>query len=101
MLGALIATRDGLLVHGNVPAPLTGDALAGFLPEMFQRVSHYTEELKMGTPSQLALEVDGRLFSVRKIPGGYLAVISRPGEPLSEPQITTLTSNLSQFAPKE
>ncbi len=101
VLGALFATPDGLLVLGELPKPFNAEALAGFLPQMFQRAAHYAGELQIGVPSQLSLTVAGRVFTIHKVSGGYLNIISRVGETVSEAQITALTSNLIQFAEKE
>lgn len=101
VLGALFATPDGLLIHGELPKALNAEALAGFLPQMFQRVAHYAGELQIGVPSQLSLTVAGRIFTIHKVSGGYLNIISRIGATVSEAQITALTSNLIPFAEKE
>lgn len=46
--GAMIVLKDGLPVVSKLPPGIKPEALAGFIPEMFNKVSQYTDDLKLG-----------------------------------------------------
>ena len=53
---SLIAMNDGLLVSGDLPAPLKSETMAAFLPQMFGRMSHYAGEIQLGPVTAMTLQ---------------------------------------------
>jgi predicted regulator of Ras-like GTPase activity (Roadblock/LC7/MglB family) len=96
ILGALIATTDGLLVAASLPSDLVAESLAAFVPQMHQKAAQYTAELGMGQPGQLTISLPGRVLVIVSASRGYLAVLGRKGEPLPETQLQTLAGHLNR-----
>lgn len=94
--GAVIATRDGLLVARQLPAEVPADPIAAFLPQMFQRLTEYVAEMKMGCPTQFTFVSEGRVFAVHKTHDNYLIILGRLGENLPEAPIKALITRLNQ-----
>ncbi len=94
--GAVIATRDGLLVARQLPAEIPADPIAAFLPQMFQRLTEYVGEMKMGSPSQFSFLSEGRIFAVHKTQDNFLIILGRLGENLPEAPIKALITRLNQ-----
>jgi predicted regulator of Ras-like GTPase activity (Roadblock/LC7/MglB family) len=93
--GTLLATADGLLVAGNAPAPLNTETLAAFLPQIFGRMSSYSEEVKLGALRAVTVNTDSGPCAMFKAGKLYLAVVGKPGESVPE---TTLLKVAAEFA---
>lgn len=94
--GALIAMQDGLLVADRVPPPLHPETFAAFLPQLFGRMSHYINELKLGEPSSVTVVVAGAPLQIFKAGQVYFTVVGRVGESLPEPQLQAIAAYLSR-----
>ena len=57
MAGAVVALADSLRVASNVPADQNADAVAAFLPQIFERVNQSTRELRMGALNNVGFTV--------------------------------------------
>ncbi|MHB8521938.1 MAG: roadblock/LC7 domain-containing protein [Limisphaerales bacterium] len=94
--GALIAMQDGLLVADRLPPPLHPETFAAFLPQLFGRMSHCTNELKLGDPSRVTVVVANAPLEIFKAGQVYFTVVGRAGESLPEPQLQAIAAYLSR-----
>ncbi|HEX3716781.1 MAG TPA: roadblock/LC7 domain-containing protein [Verrucomicrobiae bacterium] len=94
--GSLLATTDGLLVAGHVPEPLSAETLAAFVPQIFSRVSGYSEETLIGTLRGITLRTDIAPCAMFRAGKLYLAVLGKRGECLPEPLLLQIASELSK-----
>jgi predicted regulator of Ras-like GTPase activity (Roadblock/LC7/MglB family) len=93
---ALIAMSDGLLVAGDLPAPLKSDTLAAFLPQMFSRMNHYSTETQLGMISTLTIQTDQNQCAIYKAGTLLLAVLNKPGELLPESVLQKVVGELAK-----
>jgi predicted regulator of Ras-like GTPase activity (Roadblock/LC7/MglB family) len=94
--GALLASQDGLLVAGRMPAPLKVEMLAAFLPQIFTRVGGSTEEAQLGTLRALRITAGPAPCAVFKVRELYLAVLGQAGQTMPEPALERIAGALSQ-----
>jgi predicted regulator of Ras-like GTPase activity (Roadblock/LC7/MglB family) len=94
--GALLASKDGLLVAGQMPAPLKVEMMAAFLPQMFMHLGGSTEEVQLGTLSTLKLTTDQAICAVFQAGALCLAVVGQPGQTLPEPALERIAGQLAQ-----
>lgn len=80
----VIATLDGLLVAGDVPAPWKAETLAGFLPQMFSRTAHYAEEAQLGILRSLTLQAGQSPWAIYQAGTLFFAVLAQAGHALPE-----------------
>jgi predicted regulator of Ras-like GTPase activity (Roadblock/LC7/MglB family) len=93
--GALLASNDGLLVAGQVPAPLRAETMAAFLPRIFTHAGLCAGEVQLGTLRVLRLSLDPAPCVVFKAGTLYLAVLGQAGQPLPEAALEQLAGQLS------
>jgi len=94
--GALLASKDGLLVAGQMPAPLKAEMMAAFLPQMFTHIGGRAEEVELGTLRALKLTTslgDCAVFQAGEL---CLAVFGLPGQTLPEPALERIAAELAQ-----
>jgi competence ComEA-like helix-hairpin-helix protein len=72
--GCMLATADGLLLTGEVPAHLDKDAISVFAPQLFRRVARYTRELKVGNVTRFTVFTDQQPISIFSAEEVYLVV---------------------------
>jgi predicted regulator of Ras-like GTPase activity (Roadblock/LC7/MglB family) len=94
--GALLASKDGLLVAGQMPAPLKVEMMAAFLPQMFTHISGSTEEVQLGSLSALKLTTGQGACAIFQAGVLCLAVVSQPGQPLPEAALERIAVQLAQ-----
>jgi predicted regulator of Ras-like GTPase activity (Roadblock/LC7/MglB family) len=94
--GTLIALADGLLVAGQMPDGVDGDAVAAFLPQIFARVAHYTHEIRLGEPSVVSFTVNRQVWQINKSGTVYFLTIGRVGENLPAAQIDAVAGQLDR-----
>ncbi len=92
--GAIIATTDGLLVAGNWPGGPKNDAVAAFVPQMYNKILQYSKELKIGEPSNFMLTIDNVPLQIFKAGNSYFTVIGRRGENLPKAQLNAVATRL-------
>jgi predicted regulator of Ras-like GTPase activity (Roadblock/LC7/MglB family) len=97
--GALLASNDGLLVAGQMPAPLKTETMAAFLPQVCARVESCTEEMNMGALRALRLSAGQAPCAIFKAGALYLAVLGRPGQTLPEAVLERIAGELAQQKP--
>jgi predicted regulator of Ras-like GTPase activity (Roadblock/LC7/MglB family) len=94
--GALLASNDGLLVSGQMPAPLEVELMAAFLPQMFTNIGDSTQEVKLGTLRALKITTGQGACAIFKAGELCLAVLGLPGQTLPEPALERIAGELAQ-----
>jgi predicted regulator of Ras-like GTPase activity (Roadblock/LC7/MglB family) len=92
--GAIIALPDGLPVASRLPRDLNPEVVAAVLPQMFARLSEYTDELQLGKVDTLeftSANVPWRLFRTRNL---VFAAIAHKGKSLPFSELTALIQEI-------
>jgi len=95
--GALLASNDGLLVAGQLPAPLEAETMAAFLPQILMRIGICTEEIRLGPLRSVMLFVGKTPCAMFKAGGLCLAVLGHPGKTLPETALERMAGELAQL----
>ena len=95
--GALLASNDGLLVAGQLPAPLEAETMAAFLPQILMRVGICTEEIRLGPLRSVMLFVGKTPCAMFKAGALCLAVLGQPGKTLPEAALERMALELAQL----
>jgi predicted regulator of Ras-like GTPase activity (Roadblock/LC7/MglB family) len=95
--GALLASSDGLLVAGQMPAPLKGETMAAFAPQIFTRAGGCAEEAKLGTLRAVKLLAGQAPCAIFKAGALYLAVLGLAGQTLPEPALERIAGELARL----
>jgi predicted regulator of Ras-like GTPase activity (Roadblock/LC7/MglB family) len=96
VVGALVALPDGLKVAGQIPSDLNADTLAAFLPQIFDRVSQSTRELRMGALNNFNFTVGNVPWKIFRVNAVYFATFGRAGEALPTVQLAALAAELDR-----
>jgi predicted regulator of Ras-like GTPase activity (Roadblock/LC7/MglB family) len=96
VVGALVALPDGLRVASQVPAELNADNLAAFLPQIFDRVSQSTKELRMGALNNFNFTVGNVPWRIFRVNAVYFAAFGNAGEALPGAQLAALAAELDR-----
>jgi predicted regulator of Ras-like GTPase activity (Roadblock/LC7/MglB family) len=94
--GALITLPDGLLVASQLPPHMNADALAGFMPQVFIRLSQSAREYRVGDLKDIAFtagETPWRIFKVGSI---FFGIVGRAGETLPADELFSLAAELDR-----
>jgi predicted regulator of Ras-like GTPase activity (Roadblock/LC7/MglB family) len=94
--GALVALPDGLKVASQIPSDLNADTLAAFLPQIFDRVSQSTRELRMGALNNFNFTVGNVPWKIFRVNAVYFAAFGRAGEALPTVQLAALAAELDR-----
>ena len=94
--GALIALPDGLMVASRIPVELNADTLAAFLPQLFNKVSQCTKELRMGELNNLNFTVGNIPWKIFRVNAIFFAVFGRAAQPLPTAQLAGLAAELDR-----
>ncbi|MDX1952301.1 MAG: roadblock/LC7 domain-containing protein [Verrucomicrobiota bacterium] len=95
---ALIVTRDGLLVAGEVPPTLTASTIAAFIPQMFTRMTQYSRELKLGDAKQITILVENTPLQIFEVGTVYLTILGKAAENLPKHQLTAIAGALARHS---
>ena len=96
VVGALVALPDGLKVASQIPSDLNADTLAAFLPQIFDRVSQSTKELRMGALNNFNFTVGNVPWKIFRVNAVYFAAFGSAGEPLPAVQLAALAAELDR-----
>ncbi len=96
VVGALVALPDGLKVASQIPFELNADTLAAFLPQIFDRVSQSTRELRMGALNNFNFTVGNVPWRIFRVNAVYFAAFGRAGESLPSAQLAALAAELDR-----
>jgi predicted regulator of Ras-like GTPase activity (Roadblock/LC7/MglB family) len=94
--GALVALPDGLKVASQIPSVLNADTLAAFLPQIYDRVSQSTKELRMGALNNFNFTVGNVPWKIFRVNAVYFAAFGCAGEPLPATQLAALAAELDR-----
>lgn len=94
--GALLAMSDGLVVASALPAPLHGETVSAFLPQIFGRLTQFSTELKLGDLSSVMLVMDNTPWIIFRTGKIYFAVVGKQGEALPLPQLTAIVADIKR-----
>jgi predicted regulator of Ras-like GTPase activity (Roadblock/LC7/MglB family) len=94
--GGVLASADGLLVAGRMPAPLNAETLAAFLPQIFARLGSFAQEAQLGALRALTLAAGPAPCAIFKAGTLYLAVLGRPGQALPEAALQQIAGELAK-----
>lgn len=78
--GSLLATVDGLYMASQVPAPLSGEKIAGFMPEIFGRINQFSKDLRLGEIQTLSFSTGAVQCQVFRSGKVCLGILNRAGE---------------------
>lgn len=96
VVGAFVALPDGLKVASQIPPDLNADTLAAFLPQIFDRVSQSTRELRMGALNNFNFTVGNVPWKIFRVNAVYFAAFGRAGEALPTVQLAALAAELDR-----
>ena len=96
VVGAIVALPDGLKVASQIPSDLNADTLAAFLPQIFDRVSQSTRELRMGALNNFNFTVGNVPWKIFRVNAVYFAAFGRAGEALPTVQLAALAAELDR-----
>ena len=94
--GAVVALADGLRVASQVPETLSGDTVAAFLPQIFERVNQSTRELRMGALNNVSFTVGNVPWKIFRVNSVYFAAFGRAGEALPKAKLAGLAAELDR-----
>jgi len=94
--GAVIALPDGLKVASQAPPELNADTLAAFLPQLFNRVTQCSNELRMGELRDLSFTVGNAPWKIFRVHSVFFAAFGRAGGALPEAQLAELAGQLER-----
>lgn len=92
--GAIIALSDGLPVASRLPRDFDPEIVAAVLPQMFARLSEYTDELRLGKVDTLeftSANTPWRLFRVKNL---FFAALAHRGSSLPSRELTALAQEM-------
>jgi predicted regulator of Ras-like GTPase activity (Roadblock/LC7/MglB family) len=98
--GAVVAIADGLRVAGEVPADISADTVAAFLPQIYERINQGTRELRMGALNNVSFTVGNVPWKIFRVGSVYFAAFGRAGESLPKPQLASLAAGLDRKQPQ-
>jgi predicted regulator of Ras-like GTPase activity (Roadblock/LC7/MglB family) len=93
--GALLTTPDGLVIASQLPASLSAETAAAFLPQIYSRLGQYTRELKLGDPAQVEMLVGNIPLLIFRLANAFFAVLGKAAEPMPKLQLSALAAQLS------
>jgi predicted regulator of Ras-like GTPase activity (Roadblock/LC7/MglB family) len=94
--GVVMALPDGLRVASQVPSDLNADTLAAFLPQIFDRVSQGTRELRMGSLNNFNFTVGNVPWRIYRVNAVYFAAFGSAGEVLPGAKLALLAAELDR-----
>ena len=80
--GALLTMNDGLPVAKQLPANVNGDALSGFVPEIFNRTAQYSKESQLGEAATVEVQTGEHTLTIRKSGDAFIATLRTVGAEL-------------------
>jgi predicted regulator of Ras-like GTPase activity (Roadblock/LC7/MglB family) len=96
VVGTLICTTDGLVVAEHFVSPVGSETFCALMTQMFNRVSGYAKELRLGGPSEVAFVIDGATYQVFQTPRVFVIAAGKPGEPLPAHELRIVAEYLGK-----
>jgi hypothetical protein len=88
-----------LPVAFHLPAELSGNLVAAFVPQMYTRIVQYTRDLKLGEAKNLTILIDTVPLQIFKTGSVFFTVLGKAGENLPKPQLTAIATALGRQNP--
>ncbi len=95
--GAVLAMQDGLTVAKQMPPEVNGDTVAAFVPDIFNRLTTHTKDLKLGDVTMVTVQLGNRQLHVVKNNKFYLSAVSKPGESIATDKFASVAQHLAQL----
>jgi predicted regulator of Ras-like GTPase activity (Roadblock/LC7/MglB family) len=97
VIGAFLATSDGLLIAADLPEA-NEKILAAFAPAAFSQLAKYSEMAELGLPEAVDLHLNAGTIHVRKAGKIFVGVLSPKGHPLPLPELNLISAALQPYA---
>ena len=95
--GAVLASADGLLVAGQVAAPLKADTIAAFLPQIFSRLTQSAKEMQLGDLQTVFLTLQSGQCQIFKCGSLFFGALGKPGENLPSSTLNLIANELAKI----
>jgi predicted regulator of Ras-like GTPase activity (Roadblock/LC7/MglB family) len=96
MTGALICTSDGLVVAEHFVSPVGSETFCALMTQMFNRVTGYAKELRLGGPTEMGFVIDGATYQVFQTPRVFVIAVGKPGEALPVHELRIIAEYLGK-----
>jgi predicted regulator of Ras-like GTPase activity (Roadblock/LC7/MglB family) len=93
--GALVVLRDGLPVAERLPSGVNADQLAGFVPQLYNKVGDNLGDFHLGKLTRLRFNVDEVPWEIIRVENAFFAAFGRTGEAFPEENLVTLARRLN------
>ena len=90
--GALVTMSDGLPMAKQLPAGVDGDALSGFVPELFKKATQYADASKLGAAAAAEIQTTNHTLSVRKSGDTFIAALGPANTALPNKELAQIAS---------
>lgn len=94
--GAVIGSHDGLLIAAQVGEGLNGDAIAGLLAQVCQKLNQQATELKLNPVTELNVVFGDSTWRIFRLKENYFIVIGKPKEELPAAQLRMIANELGK-----
>lgn len=94
VVGAFIATGDGLPLADQLSANHKADVLSAFVPSLFQRVDQLNRELGLQPLTHFTVQMENLSLHVIKTGPLFLGALSEPAEALDWPALKAIATRL-------
>jgi len=98
VVGAFLATSDGLLIAADLPDG-NENILAAFAPTVFSQLTKYTEMARLGLPESVDLHLGIASLHVQKAGKIFVGVLTPRGHPLRLAELDHISAALQPHAP--
>lgn len=94
--GALLTMSDGLPMAKQLPPSINGDALSGFVPEIFNRTAQYLKESQLGDVSTVEVQAGAHTLNIRKSGAAYIAALGNTGATLPSGKLAQIANEAAR-----
>lgn len=94
VVGALLATQDGLLVAVQLPRHLAPETVAAIVPQIYEKTIFYTQHLSFTPSRHLTLVLENLTLQLVRSGRLYLTLLAEPGFQLTPDQLLSLASQI-------
>jgi predicted regulator of Ras-like GTPase activity (Roadblock/LC7/MglB family) len=88
--------NDGLPVAKQLPANVNGDALSGFVPEIFNRTAQYSKESQLGEAATVEVQTGEHTLTIRKSGDAFIATLRTVGAELPSDKIAEIANTAAK-----
>jgi hypothetical protein len=84
------------MVASRIPADMSGDTLAAFLPQIYSKVSQCTKELRLGELNNLTFTVGNVPWKIFRVNAIFFAAFGHAAQPLPTAELAALAVELDR-----